>query len=314
MRGAEPTEHDPLPVHRELCVNTNVGDGEIIEAAARQGGVITRAQLEALGFTKGMIDHRVRSDRLQVVARGVYRVLPARNEREVLEGALVALPDPVVSHGSAGRLLGLSGVPASMPTVTVSARTTHEFEGASVRRVTVRIPGAHRARTRGLLVTSVSRTVVDLAADMQASAWRRLAQEAVVGGRCSIAAIGRVAASVCGQGRKGSTVVKEFLADELASLSALERRFAEMLRPLRPERQYPAPWDPNLRLDFAFPEAKLAIEVDSYRWHATTERFKADRRRDRDATEHGWRLVRLTSDDADDPDETFRFVVGLLAT
>lgn len=281
--------------------------------AATQGGILTRRQALDLGFTRGRIDHRVATGRWGLVARSAYRLLPATSELDVLRGAQAAMPRAVVSHGSAARLLGLDGVPNSPPTLSVTDDHVHHFEGAVVRRSAAGFPASHRTRRQGLVLTSVARTVVDLAGHVPEAPWDAIAQAAVVGQLCSVDDIRRVAAGVCGRGRPGSTAVRRFLADEQASLSALERRIADLLAPLQPVAQYPAPWNRRQRLDFAFPIARVAVEADSRRWHRTTDRFEADRRRDREALVAGWVIIRITwLDVTERPGEVLRQIVELI--
>jgi len=47
-------------------------------------------------------------------------------------------------------------------------------------------------------------------------------------------------------------------------------------------------------VDFAYPDARLAIEADGYRWHAGRARFDDDRARGNDLTLLGWRVLRIT--------------------
>jgi very-short-patch-repair endonuclease len=47
-------------------------------------------------------------------------------------------------------------------------------------------------------------------------------------------------------------------------------------------------------IDVAFPEAKLAIEVDGWAWHTDVERFRADRRKANALVRAGWQLLRFT--------------------
>jgi len=61
-----------------------------------------------------------------------------------------------------------------------------------------------------------------------------------------------------------------------------------------PETEYTIPWSPKRRFDVAYPDRRLAIEWDSRRWHTQAEAFEQDRRRDRQAVVHGWRLLRFT--------------------
>ncbi|MGH2756628.1 MAG: DUF559 domain-containing protein [Actinomycetota bacterium] len=50
----------------------------------------------------------------------------------------------------------------------------------------------------------------------------------------------------------------------------------------------------NFVLDFAYPDHKLAIETDGYRWHASRERFESDRDKGNGLVLDGWRLLRIT--------------------
>lgn len=56
--------------------------------------------------------------------------------------------------------------------------------------------------------------------------------------------------------------------------------------PLAPERQW--------SVDVAFPELKLAVEVDGWEFHGKhLEGFKRDREKDRALTLAGWRVLRF---------------------
>jgi very-short-patch-repair endonuclease len=47
-------------------------------------------------------------------------------------------------------------------------------------------------------------------------------------------------------------------------------------------------------IDFAFPAAKLAIEVDGWAYHSDVDRFRADRRKGNALVRAGWKLLRFT--------------------
>lgn len=50
------------------------------------------------------------------------------------------------------------------------------------------------------------------------------------------------------------------------------------------------PWT----IDLAFPEAKVAVEVDGWAWHVDVDRFRADRHKGNALTRAGWTLLRFT--------------------
>jgi very-short-patch-repair endonuclease len=77
--------------------------------------------------------------------------------------------------------------------------------------------------------------------------------------------------------------------------SVLESRMARLLRRHRiPEPRAELWWGPdrNYRLDFAFPEVRLVIEVDGYAGHFAPEKQRYDRRRDQRLRRAGWTVLR----------------------
>src|SRR5687767_6029933 len=102
--------------------------------AAKQGGVVARRQLVALGFSKAEIDHMVAHGRLHVLYRGVYAVghcavgVPGRRWAAVLacgEGA-------VLSHESAAAAWGLRSSAFAVMDVSVG-------RGGRARRPGIRL-------------------------------------------------------------------------------------------------------------------------------------------------------------------------------
>src|SRR5687768_5549724 len=81
-------------------------DEAIATLASRQGGVVARAQLVALGLGAKAIDYRVKSGRLRVVHRGVYAVghdaIPIRGT--LMAALLVAGAGSALSHRTAAAL------------------------------------------------------------------------------------------------------------------------------------------------------------------------------------------------------------------
>jgi very-short-patch-repair endonuclease len=47
-------------------------------------------------------------------------------------------------------------------------------------------------------------------------------------------------------------------------------------------------------VDFHWPDARLVIEVDGYRFHSSRAAFERDRRRDADLSGAGFRVIRVT--------------------
>lgn len=54
------------------------------------------------------------------------------------------------------------------------------------------------------------------------------------------------------------------------------------------------------RVDLAYPDHRLAIELDGFRWHAGREPFRSDRIRGNRIEAAGWRPLRAAPEDGDD--------------
>jgi very-short-patch-repair endonuclease len=52
-----------------------------------------------------------------------------------------------------------------------------------------------------------------------------------------------------------------------------------------------------IRFDFAWPDVKIALEIDHSFWHAGSAESRKDKGRDRRAALLGWHTLRLTEDD-----------------
>ncbi len=289
-------------VSQPPCTVGNMPDAEAAAIAATQGGVVSIIQVDELGFTPRMRDYRLSTDRWQAVGRLGYRLLPMTEPLDLLRAAVALLPGAVVSHESAALMRGFRRSFLAQPTVTVHTRTTHLFPGVRVRR-SHDLLGSHWSTVDGLPVTSVERTVVDLAACMSPVALSDLVQDIVIARQLDVAVLEGVVGEVCRRGRPGSATMREVLAGlatEPVGQSVLERRGRELLAfgmlP-EPAHEFPIPWAPGRRFDDAYPGARLAIEWDSRSWHGKLDRIENDRRRDRECLVHGWRMLRFTWDD-----------------
>ncbi len=145
--------------------------------AARSHGVVTRAQLVRAGVTIAEIKWRVRTGALIRVHRGVFRVGHCAPSLEAAYlAAVLACGDGALLRGrAAGWWLGL--VPGTAPPAEVVTPTERRIEGVR----TVRSRGLDPADAwvwRGVPVTSVARTMVDLASVLSLDALARAFHEA----------------------------------------------------------------------------------------------------------------------------------------
>ena len=97
---------------------------------------------------------------------------------------------------------------------------------------------------------------------------------------------------------KGAANLREILhGDVHVTLSKLERAVPEAAR----RRRAPAPEDQQAahgrRVDCRWPEHRLTVELDSYRYHRSRHAWEQDRRREREARARGDEFRRYTYGD-----------------
>ena len=267
-------------------------DRRISELAARQYGVVSRAQLFALGLGRGEIDARLRLGRLHPLHRGVYAVGHPRPRGLAVDLAAVLAcgHGAVLSHRSAAALWCIRPSAGAGVDVTVSGRS------GRAKRPGIRL---HRARLAsqdirirdGIPVTSPARTLVDLADVVSRRAVERAFDEAEYL-RLDCTGLTPIA------GRPGLGRLRDILAHHEAgstrTRSELEERFLELCA----GRGLPAP-EVNARLnghevDFLWRGAGLVVELDGRAAHDTRRAFERDRMRDAELAVAGQRVVRVT--------------------
>ncbi|MGH2961347.1 MAG: DUF559 domain-containing protein [Solirubrobacterales bacterium] len=268
----------------------------IAELAARQRGVVTRAQLLDAGLTAHAIDHRLRSARLHALHRGVYLVghaVVADGARE-LAAVLACGPRAVLSHRSAARVWRVLAGPADELEVTVVGRDPGRKRGirihcvAALARRDVRMLG-------GIPITSAARTLLDLAAVVAPRELERALAEAEARRLTRRTDLTFLLARA--GPRPGVRALRALLdSDDGPALtrSEAEERFLALIR----AAELPAP-EVNVRIgahevDFLWRHQRLIVEVDGFAFHSSRVAFERDRRRDAELVVLGFRVVRIT--------------------
>ena len=236
------------------------------------------------------------------MARGVYRLAAPSDRRNLLRSVLASWPGAVASHESAAVLHEFPYVRSNKVVASHHSRTTHRFPGVEIRR-THDLDAWHVTSVDGMRTTTIARTVVDLARDRGPRLIGRIMDGLIAEGRVELFEIEAVVESVARRGKPGMRTMRSALAKrtgETGNGSVLEQRGRRLLAEVglpAPVAEYPIPWSVGRRFDDAYPEAKLAIEWDSRKYHGQLAAFEADRARDRDAAINGWTVLRFTWDD-----------------
>ena len=268
--------------------------------AGGQHGAISRRQALQEGMSARAIEHRLTTGAWVPVFRGAYRLAGSECtvEQKIMAGVLAAGSGAVASHRAAATLFGMPGVPRWVE-VTVPRP----------REVAVKGIIAHRTRllvredvstVRRIPVTTAGRTIADLASSyskaklgpmLDYSIANRLVTRAELEARAS--------------GRKHDNILRELLDERPATARPMGSEFeACLFRGLReaglplPVAQYRVLMDDGseIFLDFAYPDVMLAIEADSYLWHASLADWQRDRARNNELVVLGWSILPLTYD------------------
>jgi hypothetical protein len=258
-----------------------------------------RRQLLALGLGRGAIEARVSRGWLRPVGRGVYAVGHRRRTRAAvwMAAVLAAGEGAVLSHRSAAALWRLRPAPAALVAVTVPA-DRRPRAGIELHRS--RLPADKVTVRDGIPVTTVPRTLFDLAAQAEPRELERPLNKADVLGLRDRLSLDDLLTRY--PGRPGSATARAALAARRAGASAtrseLEERFLKLIDEgglPRPETNAPlSVGGQTFEVDCLWRAQRLVVELDGRAAHATPLAFERDRARDRSLQAAGWRPVRIT--------------------
>jgi hypothetical protein len=272
----------------------------VAELAERQHGVVSTAQLRAAGVGQGAVELRVLRGWLHQVHRGVYAVGHSRlTQRGRMWAAVLACGGvgiAILSHRTAAAAWDLSPLPSGRLDVTTMRRSVstaklrvHKGQTLDPLDDVVRQPD-------GLPVTSVARTLVDLAGVLTAQQLERSCHRAEVLRRLDVREVQRVLA---GARRRGAGALRAALATLAPAApditrSELEERFLALVADAGLPRPEVNAVVAGHEVDFLWRRHCLVVETDGAATHLTPTAFEADRRRDAALQVAGFRVVRFT--------------------
>jgi very-short-patch-repair endonuclease len=212
-------------------------------------------------------------------------------------------PSALASHRSAAALWKLEGIDEGPMEISVKA-------GRRIRGATV-----HRRRATddplvsvldGIPATVIERTLLDLAATAPPGRTAAALDDALRRRLTTLPDLRAMLGSVAPRGRIGTRTLRTLVNDRDDRDAALESRLeSALLRVLRrhgvelPVLQHAVVTGGAVvaRLDFAYPQRRVGIETDGYRWHGSPERWRRDLRRENRLKLLGWMLLRFSWDD-----------------
>jgi hypothetical protein len=266
------------------------------ELASRQSGVVAAAQLEALGVHRATRSEWARAGRLHKIYPGVYlvghRAMTIRGR--LLAAVLYCEPGAAISHLTAAAWWGLlrdseerlrrGAIEVMTPFTRARQRGLRLHVSRRVQRVT----------HEGIPVTPAERTLRDIAPHVPEPVLRRALAQAdhdrLVTHRRLVRVLGR--------GRPGSAALRRAIDahyPELAhTLSVLEDRFLALCESGDIPRPQVNATVADLMVDALWPEARVVVELDGHRTHATPAAIERDRRRDLTLRAAGYHVLRYT--------------------
>jgi hypothetical protein len=266
-------------------------------------GILTPDQLRGPAWTALFRDVYVAAD------RPVTHALRARAAAGVLR------PGAVVTGRSAAVLWDVDLATATEDVELALPPGSHPMRMPGVRARRVVLDPRHVCPRDGVLVTSPDATAVAVAGALPLDDAVVAVDQLTARGPADLVRVRALAAAGSGRNCRRAQLACS-LADGKAE-SPQETRIRLLLArsglPV-PIAQFPVPRPGRraLRLDFAWPEHRLALEYDGL-WHGEPEQLGKDRRRLNQLGDAGWRIVFATATDVRRPAEMLARLGALLS-
>ncbi len=273
--------------------------------AASRYGVISLEALFDFGVGRWSVDRMVAEGALRSVHTSVYMFVECPASPTALLVCLTTYlgPGAVATARSAAGVWRMKVAPPDLPQILLPRRQRYAAVRDAEIHTTNRIAPVDSVVESGVPVTSAARTVIELAADMRGDIdLGDLIISTVRRGLLSRSLLESRANELRRPGHAGPKRVLDALGRlapgvELAE-SVLEDKFIGLIVGSdlgMPVMQHSVcVTGASYRLDFAYPEVKLGIECDGYRWHSSPAQLDRDRTRKNSLQSIGWTVLSYT--------------------
>ena len=279
------------------------GEAALAERAAAQHGVFRRSDWLSLGLSDKTLKRRTRAGLLLRLCPEIYAFsgVPRTWHMEVAAAVLSLGSRAAASHRTAAHLHGIVDRPERIEVVGLrTGRRPHEF----VLHQSSDLARSHIISVVGIPTTTLARTIVDIGVPHGIGATGSCLDEARRRELVTLEEVARVLHQVARKGRNGVGPARRVLTERLAwdqiTDSQLEDRFLRLIQRAnlpQPRSQFVVTDDVGAfvaRVDFAYPEASLLIELDGAAFHSDRAKFQRDRSRQNRLVALGYTVLRFT--------------------
>jgi very-short-patch-repair endonuclease len=282
-------------------------DSHCARLARSQFGAFSRAQANSAGLSREDLRYRARRGLIQVRLPGVYVFTAAKAcwEQDMWAAILWAGDGSAASGRSAAKAIGIPGFRSAQ--IEISTVGVKSLSGIKLpdRKLIVRRVDRHLlaelTMARDIPVTSSRRTILDLGGKRdpltESALDHCLGKELT-----SMGDLWLYLEQEWMRGRRGVRILRDLLIprtqDRAPTESELEIMFLRIVQEAglpEPVTQHPVQLDSSkVHIDAAYPDLRIAIELDGYAWHMDRKAFERDRARDFELASQGWAVVRVT--------------------
>ena len=274
----------------------------IHERMKRQHGLVTRGQALKAGMTDKQIRGRTNAGYWVRAARGVYRHGSAPNTRTARLLGVCLAHNALASHRSAAALHDIDGFRLDRIEVVVQRGKARPIKGVHLHQST-QMDLTRPIDCQGVPCTGLGRTLLDLAAVVSRPRLDQAIDSVLRDGRLRSSDLYRVLVSHARRGRDGCADFRASLEDrddDSVPLSVWSRMVADLLvesgldRPVMEHRVYGVNGTFIAQVDLAYPDCRVAIELDSKRWHLNRVSFDEDPERRNRLIVADWTVLNFT--------------------
>jgi very-short-patch-repair endonuclease len=288
------------------------------DLAASHHGVVGRAQLISAGLSDDAIDRRVASGRLRRLLPETYAhaAAPASHDQAVMAACIWAGGHACRRTAAAKwKLAGFKDAKA----IEVATSRPLSHPGIRVCR-RAPLPQCDLSVVDSIPVTAPPRTLLDLGAVATERCVEIALDDALRRGLTSIPQLRWHLTAAGRRGVRGTAKLRAILESRRLDKGITESPLETISRRLFRNSGLPSPVKQFRvmevgtflgRVDFAYPEYKIAIEVHGWKWHSGRNQWERDVHRRTILESHGWMVLEFTWNEvANDPEHVIQTILA----